>query len=229
MSNKINRMFSDISKNYDMMNSILSLGFDRVWRIEASKEAIINKKRYRLIDIACGTGKLSMQIEKISNINKRFIEIIGIDFDRDMLNIAKIKSSKQHSKIKFRIGDALKTDYKHDYFDVLTTSFALRDFDSIEKFAKEAKRILKKNGKLIILEMAKPDRGIMKYLFRLYFKIMKLEGIFIDRKAYEFLVESISTFDKNKLKQILEKEGFVKITLTELPSKVAFMLIAYKK
>lgn len=211
------------------MNSILSMGFDRIWRIEAAKESVISKKRYKLIDIACGTGKLAIQIEKIVNKNKKSVEIIGIDFDREMLEIAKTESSRYSSRIKFRLGDALKTVYNNNYFDVLTTGFALRDFDSLERFAKEAHRILKRDGKLVILEMSKPDRGIMRYLFKLYFKIMKLEGMIVDRKAYEFLVESINAFDKKKLKRILMKNGFVGVEIKELPSKVAFMLIAYKK
>jgi demethylmenaquinone methyltransferase / 2-methoxy-6-polyprenyl-1,4-benzoquinol methylase len=228
MSEEINSMFSSIHKNYDFMNTTLSLGVDKIWRKRTAKETIIPQKNYKILDIACGTGELAIAIQKLAQENQKEIQLTGVDFNKDMLGIAKKKVQKLNLKIKFETGDALKLKFPNGSFEVVTSGFALRDFDDLGKFVKETYRVLKPKGRLVLIDMSKPDKGLMKYLFKIYFNIMLLEGRLVNKQAYSFLVSSIKKFDKNKLLKLLEKQGYKDIKITEMPFNAAFLVSANK-
>ena len=221
-------MFSEITGSYDLMNWIMSLGFDGLWRKSAGKESLIEKKIYSVMDIAAGTGDFSIAINKACIKEGKKVVITGIDFNNKMLEIARRKTKHLGVKINFETGDALALQFPDRSFDVVASAFGLRNFDSLEKFVGEANRVLKKGGKLVLLDMAAPDNGLMKYAFRFYFKIILLEGALVNRKAYSYLVSSINEFDKNRLPRLLSKSGFSEIKITELPTRVAFMVTARK-
>lgn len=233
MSNKINKMFSDIHKNYDLMNSVLSLGFDRVWRKAATAEivsALGSGRVNEVLDVACGTGKLSIMVAKSAAKSGIRVHVTGMDFNKDMLGIANAKlSGHPNIPVRFEEGDALRMDYPSRRFDIVITGLALRDFDDLSMFSQEAHRVLKSGGKLVILEMSKPERGIMRYAFNLYSNIMMAEGMFVDRRAYEFLVESIKTFDKGRMSKLLTESGFDNVHTRSLPSGAAFLMVAHKR
>lgn len=229
MSKEINRLFSNIHGSYDLMNHVLSMGMDRKWRTEIAKEAMLPASRYGLLDLATGTGALAIRIGEMAERNSKEIKINGVDFNRDMLKLAKKKVSKGNLGIDFSIGDALSLKFPENSFEVITCSFAMRDFDSLEKFVKECNRVLKKGGKVILADMSRPEEGFMKDFFKFYSKVMVLEGSFINKDAYKFLVESINRFDKKKLGRLLRKKGFTKIKFRTLPSGAAFIATAYKE
>lgn len=228
MSNSINRMFSDIHERYDLMNHLLSLGVDVIWRDKTANETIIGKNRYRVLDLATGTGDLAIAINDISARNDKHVDITGVDFNKDMLNVARKKAGRRGLKINFEVGDVLALRFKNRSFDVITCSFAMRDFDNLSKFLKECYRVLKKDGKVILVDMSKPEKGIMRHLFNIYMNVMLLEGMLVNRSAYAFLVKSIREFDKKNLLRLMKIQGFKTIRLAELPSGAAFLVSAGK-
>ncbi|MGI0100300.1 MAG: ubiquinone/menaquinone biosynthesis methyltransferase [Candidatus Micrarchaeaceae archaeon] len=228
MSEKINRMFSDIHERYDFMNHLMSMGVDIEWRRRAAREAVIGKDGYGILDIASGTGDLAIAMHNECRRAKKSVRITGVDFNKDMLEVAKRKTAKLGMRIRLEVGDAQRLRFKAGSFDVLTSSFAMRDFDSLPEFIREARRVLKGDGKIILMDMSKPEGGAMKYFFKLYYNIMVLEGMLVDREAYSFLVKSIKSFDKKGLLRLLKREGFINIRLVDLPSKTAFMVTANK-
>jgi demethylmenaquinone methyltransferase/2-methoxy-6-polyprenyl-1,4-benzoquinol methylase len=221
-------MFSDIHKNYDLMNHVLSLGVDVAWRRKAAEESVIDKTDYRILDLASGTGDLAIAMGRACSSHGVRTKILGIDFNDDMLKIAKRKIKNKGLNITFEHGDALNLRFPKDSFEIVASAFGLRNFDSLERFAKEAHRVLKKSGKLILMDMAAPDHGLMRKFFWLYSKVIILEGALIDREAYSFLVNSIKRFDKNKFVKILENQGFKDIKLASMPSGMAFLVTARK-
>lgn len=228
MSVQNRRMFSVISGNYDLMNRVMSLGLDGVWRRMAASKVVIDRKRYAVLDVAAGTGDLSIAIDRACSSGGKRADITGVDFNRDMLDIAKCKARKLGLSIKFEEGDALALKFRSGSFEVVTSAFGLRNFDSVDRFAKEAFRVLKRGGKLVLLEMSKPEGGIMGSVFKLYSNLILIEGAIVNPKAYSYLVGSIKKFDRNKLLSILRDAGFSEITLTELPSRTAFLVTARK-
>lgn len=228
MSEEINQMFSDIHKNYDLMNHVLSLGVDRIWRKDTAKEAVIDMKDYRILDVAAGTGDLSIAMDKACSRAGKKVKILGVDPNKDMLGVAERKVKRLGLDINFEIGDALALKFPEGSFEVVTSSFALRDFDDLSKFIEEAHRVLKNDGKLVLTDMSKPESGIMKYLFKIYFRVMILEGMLVDKNAYSFLVSSIKSFNKDNLLELLKKNDFKDIKIRNLTSNAAFLVTARK-
>jgi demethylmenaquinone methyltransferase/2-methoxy-6-polyprenyl-1,4-benzoquinol methylase len=229
MSERINSLFSDISSNYDTMNHVLSFGIDTLWRRKAAKAALLPGRSYRVLDIATGTGDLAIAVRKAAVSHSKSADITAMDFNLDMLKIAKSKASNYNIKdIKFETGDALKMKYMDESFDVLTSAFALRNFDDLDSFLKEAYRILRPNGKVVFLDMAIPDSFFEREFFRLYSRFMLIAGSLVDVGAYAWLVKSIKNFDKKRLAQLAAKNKFKNVKITNLTSGIAYLLTAEK-
>lgn len=229
MSTYIKNLFSEIHNNYDLMNSILSLGIDRKWRKAAAKLAMPNKQSFKLLDIACGTGEFAIALYKESLEKKKSASIIGIDFNSNMLKVGVEKIKMCNLPIKLIHGDALNIKFDSNTFDVVTSAFAMRDFDDIDRFAYEVNRVLKKGGKITLMDMAAPNSGFDKYIFKIYSKIMRIEGYFVDNDAYRFLVKSIMENNSTKVADIFKKNGFANVKITTLKTGAAFVITGDKK
>ncbi len=232
---EVNRMFSKIHKNYDLMNHLMSLNLDKQWRHEAALEALLHSRRYRVLDVATGTGDLAIEVGRIASENGKEVSIMGSDFNKEMLGLAREKILKAGAgNISLELSDALRMPSSSGSFDVVTSAFALRSFEfggkrsRLDLFLSESYRVLRKKGKLVLLEMALPDRKTERALFTAYTTVMRIISSFADRAAYSWLIETIRGFDKNGLSRSLRAAGFRKIRIRSLSSGVAFIATAYK-
>jgi demethylmenaquinone methyltransferase / 2-methoxy-6-polyprenyl-1,4-benzoquinol methylase len=236
MESKINKMFSRIHNNYDVMNHLLSLNVDKEWRRKTAEMAMLDKNNYSVLDVATGTGDLAMEIRRSGSLRRKELSIVGSDFNREMLSIASRKARTLGMKnIKFRVSNALKLNNPDRSFDVLVSGFALRSlvyskggWNNMRIFAKESNRVLRKGGRLVLLDMALPDEEFQRAFFKAYGVFMKVIGSFVDKDAYSWLVDTINTFDKKRLAAIVRESGFRNVRLTNLKSGVAFVLTAEK-
>lgn len=229
MSEENKRMFSLIAKNYDKTNRLISLGADSGWRKEAAKECVINKKAIRVLDVATGTGELALSIMRQVEKSKRKIHIVGLDFNKDMLKIAKEKVEKRGLRnIEFMMGDALALDLGNSTFDLVTSGFALRNFDDLQQFIKESYRVLAPGGKIVFLDVAKPDNVFNKIFEKYYFNIIPLMGARYNRDAYVHLITTAWRFDKSALPHMARSAGFVNPKLRSLTFGTAFIFTAKK-
>ena len=230
MSERIQKLFTNYHKKYDRANHIYSLGIDRKWRQDAATEAIINKHMYKILDIAAGTADLAIMIADEAIEEGKSVEITGIDFNKEMLSLGREKIRKKGiNNISLEWGDALNIEAKDSSFDVATSAFALRNFDDINKFFKELHRVLKKNGKFVILEMGNPDKAAQRAIFQFYFGIlMRPVGYIIGIDAYKWLLKSITNFDKKKAISMLKSSGFRNVKTRSLATGVGFLITGYK-
>jgi demethylmenaquinone methyltransferase/2-methoxy-6-polyprenyl-1,4-benzoquinol methylase len=229
MQKKIVEMFDSIAPKYDIANRILSLGIDIKWRKEAIEETVkdIDKDNIRILDVACGTGDMIGIWQK--TIKNKNLDICGLDPSKGMLEVAK----KRFPEVKFCHAYATEIPCKGNSIDVISISFGIRNVLEIEKALKEFYRVLRKNGKLLILEFVKDNN---KNKFRKYVNIYtnkflpKLGGIITKNKeAYEYLSKSIENFyTVEELSNLLKKSCFEvkKVKLFNF-SQVA-MIIAQK-
>ncbi len=226
----IYEIFSSIAEKYDLMGHVFSLGIDGIWRNIASKEAILDKPSYNLLDAATGTGSLAIEIAKKSEKEHKNIKITGIDINKDMLDIArrKIKSRSLNNVIDIKTEDAMKLDEPPDYYDVVTAGFLLRNVDDTMAFSSEMERILKKGGKFILLEMGRIDFWPADLFFKLYSPVIRFVGSFIDKRAYRWLTSSIMTFDRYKMAGILREYSFKDIKIKNLPFCIGFIITGEK-
>ncbi len=186
-------MFDNISGKYDFLNHFLSLGIDIQWRKKVLK--IVAKAKPELIlDIATGTGDLAILLSKV-NPKK----IIGLDLSNGMLEVArkKVAEKKLNHLIEMIQGDSEDLPFEDNYFDVITVSFGVRNFENIEKGLSEIYRALKPTGTLVVLEFSQPTKFPMKQLYSFYSNyILPLLGRLIskDQSAYTYLPESVAAF-----------------------------------
>jgi demethylmenaquinone methyltransferase / 2-methoxy-6-polyprenyl-1,4-benzoquinol methylase len=228
MSEMVYRIFSKVHKNYDRVNTICSLGTIVLWRKDGAREAMINKQNYKLLDIATGTGELALEIARMAKSNNKKVNITGIDFSPNMLSVAKEKEKNYKMGITFKLGDAMKLDHPSNNFDVVTSAFALRNVDDLNKFAREAKRVLKNGGKFVFMDMARPDSSFDKLFIDSFWTVMLGIGVMEDKEAYIWLRDSVNRFDKHKFLGILKKQGFKNIKIKNLLSGAAFMVTGNK-
>ena len=176
MSERINNLFTRIYKRYDLMNHLFSLGTDKLWRRNVEMLALSNPECTDIIDIGAGTGDLSIGIALRAMKKDRKIRIEAVDMNEEMMSLGRSKAAaKKISSIRFARGDALDLQYVDDSFDTMVSSFVLRNLDDFNRFAEEARRVIRPGGRIILLDMALPE-GPSKHLFTAYFRIMRLIG-----------------------------------------------------
>lgn len=228
MSQRVTKIFSEVHGHYDAVNTVCSLGTIVKWRKDGAKEAMIDKDSYKLLDIATGTGEFAIELNKEALRRGKKIDITGMDFSENMLSVAKRKAKERDLPIKFEQGDAMHLKYHNQSFDVVTSSFALRNVDDLNKFASEAKRVLKPGGRFIFMDMAKPDKAWQRAFLKFFWGVSGIIGFAEYREAFEWLMVSVDRFDKENFVKILKKNGFKNIKRRELVSGAAFMVTGHK-
>ena len=208
---QVRRMFDSISHRYDFINRIISGGLDIKWRKNLVK-VLKPKKPKKILDVATGTGDLAIALgETLAS------EIIGIDISEQMLEIGKkkVERNQLQKNIKMEIGDAERINYPANYFDAVTVSFGVRNFENLDKGLLEIYRVLKPGCELVILETSIPQSFPLNYLYHLYtLYFLPLIGSFFskDKSAYKYLSSSAKSFPFGKaFNKILKKNGFVVI------------------
>lgn len=226
--NQIIKMFDEISKTYDILNRIISLGIDCFWRRKIYE--IIKKFKHEFIlDIATGTGDLIIELSKLEAK-----KIIGIDISPKMLEIGveKLKKKGLSKKITMLLDDSENLQFEDQSFDVVTVAFGVRNFENLDKALNEIKRVLKPSGILIVLETAIPKNKIARLTYNLYTKfIMPVIGFIFSKKfyAYNYLSKSAEVFPYGKsFNNILKKNGFIDVEDSPQTLGVASIYFAKK-
>lgn len=191
---QVAKMFNAISKQYDFLNRILSVGIDINWRNKTVRQ-VKNSGAKKILDVATGTADLAISLsKKIPNSS-----ITGIDISSGMLEVGnkKIKQKKVSNNVNLVLGDGESLPFDNNSFDAVTVAFGVRNFENLEKGLMEMVRVLKPGGILAILEFSKPKSAPFKQIYFLYFKyILPALGRWIskDPSAYSYLPASVEAF-----------------------------------
>lgn len=201
-------MFDTISKNYDGLNRVISLGIDVSWRKKVVKLVSENNPK-QILDIATGTGDLAMMMAELNPDR-----IIGLDISAGMLEVGKEKINKANlsDKIEMVVGDSENIPFEDNTFDAITVSFGVRNFENLDKGLQEIHRVLKPGGKFVVLETSNPTKFPFKQGYKLYTNIfLPIVGKLFskDKVAYSYLSESANSFPFGEaFNNILTKNGF---------------------
>lgn len=205
----VHQMFENIAADYDKMNEIMTLGLNRKIKRQVIKNVPI-KPGMRILDVCCGTGDFSVFI---ADYFKDSCKITGIDFSQNMLNIAKQKADK-FNNVEFIEGDALKLPFDDGEFDACFIGYGLRNLVDLESGIQQMKRVTKKGGYVVNLDLGKPE-GILSNLLRLYiFNIVPVFGQIFhgDCAPYQYLPQSNENFpSQNELVKIFKEQGFSEV------------------
>ena len=221
-------MFNNISKKYDFLNHFLSLGIDIIWRKKAVK--LLKAQQPKIIlDIATGTGDFAIEALSLNPT-----KIIGIDISEGMLAVGKEKMKQKGVDhiIDLQLGDSENLSFDSNYFDAYTVGFGVRNFENLEKGLSEMLRVLKPNGRAVILEFSKPKAFPVKQLYHFYFnRILPSIGNLIskDNAAYTYLPESVNAFPEgDEFVQILNKLGYKNVQAIPLMFGISSIYTATK-
>ena len=224
---EVEDMFDNIAPKYDLLNHVLSMKIDVLWRNTLVKW--MNKDAPKLVlDVATGTGDLAIAVQKGTGA-----EVVGLDLSQQMLNVGidKIKKINLDQKISMQKGDAENLPFEDNKFDAVSVAFGVRNFENLEKGLAELRRVVKENSSVYILEFSKVE-GFLAPFYMFYFKnILPQIGKLVskDNRAYTYLPDSVNAFPYGeKMKQILLDTGYSKVEYKKLSLGIATIYKATK-
>ncbi|WP_027377613.1 bifunctional demethylmenaquinone methyltransferase/2-methoxy-6-polyprenyl-1,4-benzoquinol methylase UbiE [Kaistella palustris] len=224
---EVEEMFDNIAPKYDLLNHVLSLKIDVLWRNTLVKW--MNKDQPQIVlDVATGTGDLAVAVQKGTGA-----KVVGLDLSQLMLNVGieKIARLKLNDKISMQKGDAEDLPFENNKFDAVCVAFGVRNFENLEKGLAELRRVVKENKSVFILEFSKVE-GILSPFYMFYFKnILPRIGRLIskDSRAYTYLPDSVNAFPfGEKMKNILLATGFKNVEYKKLSFGIATIYKATK-
>ena len=224
---RISRMFTDVSPRYDLLNRVLSLGFDGMWRRTAVQMARPAGAR-RVLDLATGTGDLAFAFARAKGFEG---EVLGLDFSPEMVRRARQKAAARRvsNRVQFREGDALEIPEPDGYFDVVSVAFGVRNFQDVEKALLEAHRVLAPGGRLVVLEFFKKREGrfVRTYLDH----VLPRLGRWISGSptAYVYLRHTTKGFlNPDEFVSLLHSLGFLPVVPKRLTLGIAHCIVATK-
>ncbi len=226
---KIQEMFDTIAPRYDFLNRLLSFGIDRRWRRFAVKQ-IRYVEGGRILDVATGTGDVALEIATRTPAS---IGIVGIDFSKEMVELGKekVKRSPFAGRISMQVAPCEAIPFDDNSFDSVTIAFGIRNVVDRALGLKEMHRILKTDGRAVILEFSTPRSALFKALYHFYFlKILPLiGGLFSQFSAYKYLPDSVMEFpSQEKFKEIMAGVGFRNLRHFDLTGGIATVYVGEK-
>lgn len=215
---KVLQMFDRIASRYDLLNHLLSFGQDIRWRKKVER-FLPEKTDLQILDLATGTGDQLIYLFSVSrNIGKG----IGIDLSSEMLaeGREKIRKRRLINHIVLEKGDAEAIPYEENRFDAVTISFGIRNVTDVKRSISEMFRVLKPNGRVIILEFSLPPNRFIRGIYLFYFRhlLPHLGGIISgDSYAYRYLNNTVESFPYGEVfSRILRETGFEHVRIQPL-------------
>lgn len=222
-------MFNNIANRYDFLNHVLSLGIDKGWRNKAIN-SFKNIMPQQILDVATGTGDLAITAaNKISGC-----QITGVDIAAQMLEVGntKIRDKKIDHRISLQVGDSEALQFNDGKFDAVMCAYGVRNFQDLSKGLSEMSRVLRKGGRLAILEFSHPKKFPVKQVYQIYFKhLLPFFGKMVSKHstAYSYLPESVKMFPEGAdFCAILQQCGFKNIKATPLSFGITTLYTAEK-
>ncbi len=191
-------IFSSVTDKYDFLNRFLSAKRDVAWRKRTVNEMDFFDT-HRFLDVATGTGDLALDCAN----SYPDVSVIGVDFVQEMVDkgIEKVNAQNLDDRVKLKFGDATNIEFDDNTFDITAIAFGIRNIPDKVKALTEMKRIIVKNGQVMVLELTTPESGFCRSTYKFYLQdiLPKLAKIFTKNPAaYEYLADSILNFFTQK-------------------------------
>jgi len=193
MSDQVHQMFSRIAARYDRANRWMSFGSDEAVRRRAVALSAARAGE-SVLDCAAGTGDLAFKFHAAVGASG---QVIGTDFNADMLEFAREKSARRDiDDIDWRVEDVQALGFADASFDIVSIAYGIRNVDDAALALQEMYRVLKPGGRLVVLEFGQPP-ALLQPGFLLFnrFVIPLIGGLAGgDRHAYRYLQRTSASF-----------------------------------
>jgi demethylmenaquinone methyltransferase / 2-methoxy-6-polyprenyl-1,4-benzoquinol methylase len=157
--NFVNDLFDESAPDYDWVSGMMSFGRDQIYRREALKRAGLTPGM-RLLDVASGTG---LMIKAALELGVNPAQVTGVDPSRGML-----AENRKRNPVTLMEGTGEDLPCADSAFDFVCMGYALRHVEDLGKLFSEFKRVLRPDGKLLILEITRPTNPVALPLIRFY-------------------------------------------------------------
>jgi demethylmenaquinone methyltransferase/2-methoxy-6-polyprenyl-1,4-benzoquinol methylase len=186
-------MFDKIAPRYDLLNRLMSFGMDRRWR-KKTVAAMKLDPGGRALDLATGTADLALLIAK----KHPEVDVVGVDPSPGMLEVGRRKAdrAKVSDRVDLLVGDARELQFPDDSFDGVCIGFGIRNVPDRMQGLREMARVTRDGGRIAILELNEPRRGVMGALarFHVHTLVPRMGALLSGAKEYRYLQESIAAF-----------------------------------
>jgi demethylmenaquinone methyltransferase / 2-methoxy-6-polyprenyl-1,4-benzoquinol methylase len=215
-------IFIAVPGRYDLINRIFTWGLDGKWRRKAAR-LCLETQPSTILDLCCGTGDLAIRLaQSVASSAK----VVGLDYSSPMLEKAKEKASQLllKTELNFVHGDVNDLPFPSEYFYCIGISFAFRNLTyknpNTPRYLSEIFRVLKNDGRFVIVESSQPPNRFIRKLDHLYLRtFVRWMGTFISKNkpAYTYLTESARNFyTAEELSDLLAQTGFSKVFVKRL-------------
>lgn len=207
----VQNMFTRIAKRYDLMNRLMT-GFQDVrWRKQVIQLAKLTPASH-LLDLGTGTGDLAREaLSRFPNA-----KVTAADFTLEMMRVG----AQQVGPLNFSAADALHLPFEDESFNAVVSGFLMRNVIDLQKAIQEQHRVLKKGGRIVILDTTRPKRNLLSPFiwFHMHVIIPTLGGLLSGvREAYTYLPDTTEGFvTAEKLVAHLTTAGFVNVSYQRL-------------
>jgi demethylmenaquinone methyltransferase/2-methoxy-6-polyprenyl-1,4-benzoquinol methylase len=224
------KIFNEIASTYDFLNHTLSFGIDIYWRNKLLN-FLPKKESINALDLATGTGDVALTLIK----DKRVKKITGIDLSQGMIDIGikKIEKKGLDKKIFLMLGDGVNIPAADNTFDLTTISFGIRNFSDPQKSLFDIHRVLRNEGRLMIMEFSIPTNFFVRNIYFFYFRyLLPTVGNIVSKHkdAYTYLNKSVEDFPYGQnFLNMMDKAGFKNLQMKQLTFGIATLYIGDKK
>lgn len=187
----VREVFTNIAPRYDLLNHVLSLNADRRWRRQAVDvlgwEA---RPDGQYLDLCAGTRDLSAELGNRAGFTG---QVVAADFVTEMLR----RGSDKCARSVPVAADAMKLPFANASFDGAMVGFGVRNLMDLDAGLREAARVIKPGGRLVVLEFSTPRWQPLRGVYLGYFRhVLPRIGRFVSkhRSAYDWLPASVLAF-----------------------------------
>jgi demethylmenaquinone methyltransferase/2-methoxy-6-polyprenyl-1,4-benzoquinol methylase len=223
----VDDVFHKVAARYDLMNDLMSGGIHRLWKdrmVARLAPPRQGARPYRVLDMAGGTGDIAMRILDASH---GFAHVTVSDINADMLAVGaqRAETWRYRANVDFVQANAEELPFEDKSFDAYTIAFGIRNVPRIEKALAEAHRVLKRGGRILVLEFSRVDVPVLDKVYDLFSDhVIPPMGKMVtgDAEPYQYLVDSIRNFPAPDIfSAMLETAGFRRVTHTPLSGNIA--------
>jgi demethylmenaquinone methyltransferase/2-methoxy-6-polyprenyl-1,4-benzoquinol methylase len=203
---RVGGVFTSVARSYDLMNDLMSGGMHRLW-----KNRFVAKVKARpgeqILDMAGGTGDIAFRIAA------RGAKVTVSDINPDMLAVGMDRARQRGiDGLIWQVENAEKLSFSDSSFDAYTIAFGIRNVTDIAAALREAHRVLKRGGRLYVLEFSTSEWPGFGELYDRYSEhvIPRIgKAVAKDEDSYRYLVESIRRFPKmEEFRRMMSEAGF---------------------